>query len=561
MILHVLKNIIKSKTQTRCQECSEGLEIYNNFKIESPESKANYSEVLQKFEDYCSPRQKVVYKRYKFSSCVQLEGQTIESYVTHLKTLASTCEFAEKENGLIRDRIVMEIKDSGLQERLLRENKLGLEKAIEIVRAAEASREQIRNMKYETATINLVKEKENPNQLKKSSQYECKKCGRKLKPRECPAFGKICTKHNKKNHFAVKCFQNTKNIHEMNVPENKLDVYIDSVTVNETKWEMISFTDSIDKNIEMVSETTWFKSITLDVNHKCFDVNCKLDTGAEVNILPLYILNMFKVKPKLSETNLSLTTYGNFKLKPDGSLIINCSTNKLKNVPLPFYVVNVKSKSILGLKGCKELKLIERIAIQCSVISKNELIKQYKDVFTGIGEFPSEPYHITLKDNSVPVIHPPRRVPQALQPKLTSTLNNLEKEGIVSKVNKPTDWVQSLVLVEKPNGNQRLCLDPRDLNKVIKREHYQIPCTDDIISRLESKKIFSVVDLKDGFWHVPLDEVSSEICTFNTPFGRYKFNKLPFGIVSAPEVFQKRNQKLLRGIEGVEIYFDDIIVA
>ncbi|GFT25449.1 transposon Tf2-6 polyprotein [Nephila pilipes] len=512
---------------------SEGLEIYNTFKLESPESKANYSEVLQKFEDYCSPRQ------------------------NHPR-----CEFAEQENGLIRDRIVLGInKDSGLQERLLRENNLSLEKAIEIVRAAEASREQIRNMKYETATINYVKKKKNLNQPKKSSQYECKKCGRKHKPRECPAFRKICTKCNKKNLFAVKCFHNTKNIHEMNVPENKLDVYIDSVTVNETKGDMNSFTDSIDKNIEMVSET-WYKSITLDVNHKCFDVNFKLDTGAEVNILPLYILNMFKVKSKLSETNLFLTTYGNFKLKPNGSLIINCSTNKLKNVPLPFYVVNVKSKPILGLKGCKELKLIERIdAIECSVISKNELIKQYKDVFTGIGEFPSEPYHITLKDNSVLVIHPPRRVPQALQPKLKSTLNNLEKEGIVSKVNKPTDWVQSLVIEEKPNGNLRLCLDFRDLNKVIKREHYQIPCTDGIISRLEGKKIFSVVDLKDGFWHVLLDEVSSEICTFNTPFGRYKFNKLPFGIVSAPEVFQKRNQKLFGDIEGVEIYFDDIIVA
>ncbi|GFT92941.1 transposon Ty3-I Gag-Pol polyprotein [Trichonephila clavipes] len=84
----------------------------------------------------------------------------------------------------------------------------------------------------------------------------------------------------------------------------------------------------------------------------------------------------------------------------------------------------------------------------------------------GVGEFPNEPYHITLKDNAVPVINPPRRVPLALQPKLKSTLDRLEKEGIVSKVNTPTDWVQSLVIVEKPNGNLRLCLEPRDL-KVI----------------------------------------------------------------------------------------------
>ncbi|GFT02203.1 transposon Ty3-I Gag-Pol polyprotein [Trichonephila clavipes] len=215
----------------------------------------------------------------------------------------------------------------------------------------------------------------------------------------------------------------------------------------------------------MVSETTCYKNVSLDVNNKCFGVNFKLDTGTEVNILPLYILSTFKVNPKLSKTNISLTTYGNFNLKRNSSLIINCSTDKLKNVPLPFYVVNVKSKPILGLRGCKELKLIERIdAIECS-ISKNELIKQFKDVFTGVGEFPNEPYHITLKGNAVPVIHPPRRVPLTLQPKLKCTLDRLEKEGTVSKVNKPTDWVQSLVIVEKRNGNLRLCLDPRDLNK------------------------------------------------------------------------------------------------
>ncbi|GBN11898.1 Transposon Ty3-I Gag-Pol polyprotein [Araneus ventricosus] len=384
-------------------------------------------------------------------------------------------------------------------------------------------------MKEETAaTVNSVKRNRRQNQPKQSSQeYECKKCGRKHKPRECPAYGKVCTKCNKKNHFAVKCFQNSKNIHEMKVPENELEIYIDSVTEKVQENELNS--DSMNKNVEIVSET-WYKSVTLNINDKYFEVDLKLDTGAKVNILPLYVLNIVKVKPKLSETNLSLTAYGNFKLKPEGTIIINCSTSKLKNIPLQFYVVNVKSKPILGLKGCLELKLIERIdAIECSKISKNELIKQYKDVFTGTGEFPDEPYHITLKVNAIPVIHPPRRVPQALQTKLKETLDKLEKEKIVSKVNKPTDWVQSLVIVEKPNGNLRLCLEPRDLNKEIKREHYQIPSADDLISRLEGKKIFSVVDLKDGFWHVPLDE--------------------------------KRNQKLFGDIEGVEIYLDDIIVA
>ncbi|GFW59521.1 retrovirus-related Pol polyprotein from transposon 17.6 [Trichonephila clavipes] len=72
----------------------------------------------------------------------------------------------------------------------------------------------------------------------------------------------------------------------MNVPENEL-VYIDSMNENETKYAMKNSTDSNFKNVEMISETTWYKNVSLDVNNKCFDVNLKLDTGAEVNILPL----------------------------------------------------------------------------------------------------------------------------------------------------------------------------------------------------------------------------------------------------------------------------------
>ena len=91
----------------------------------------------------------------------------------------------------------------------------------------------------------------------------------------------------------------------------------------------------------------------------------------------------------------------------------------------------------------------------------------------------------------------------------------------------PTPWVNSLVIVEKRDGSSRLCLDPRDLNKAICREHHGILIAEDIASRLSGKKVFSVVDEKDGFWQVPLDDESSCLYKFNTPYGRYRFNKCP----------------------------------
>ena len=73
--------------------------------------------------------------------------------------------------------------------------------------------------------------------------------------------------------------------------------------------------------------------------------------------------------------------------------------------------------------------------------------------------------------------------------------------------------------------------------------------------------MFSTLDLKDGYWQVELDKESSLLCTFNTPFGRYRFTRMPFGLKSASEVFQKKNEAAFEGIKGIHIVADDIIIA
>ena len=135
------------------------------------------------------------------------------------------------------------------------------------------------------------------------------------------------------------------------------------------------------------------------------------------------------------------------------------------------------------------------------------------------------------------------------------------RTGVLKKVDQPTDWVSNLVVVEKKDWSLRLCLDPKDLNKAIKREHYKIPTMEEIAAEFTGKTVFSTLDLKDGYWQIQLDEDSSQLCTFNTPFGRYRFTRMPFGIKSASEVFQKRNEETFAGISGIHIVADDIIIA
>ena len=95
----------------------------------------------------------------------------------------------------------------------------------------------------------------------------------------------------------------------------------------------------------------------------------------------------------------------------------------------------------------------------------------------------------------------------------------------------------------------------------MKREHYKIPTAQEISSHLAGKKAFTTLDLKDGYWQIELDEPNSLLCTFNTPFGHFRFTRILFGLNSASEVFQKKNEEAFSGINGIHIMADDIIIA
>jgi len=117
-----------------------------------------------------------------------------------------------------------------------------------------------------------------------------------------------------------------------------------------------------------------------------------------------------------------------------------------------------------------------------------------------------------------------------------------------------------MVVVEKKNGSLRICLDPRDLNKAIKRQPYPTTTLDDITNVLKDAKIFSTFDTKNGYWQVRLTEESSKLTTFNTPVGRYRWLRLPFGICTASEVFQMRIKDALEGLNNILVIADDILV-
>ena len=229
----------------------------------------------------------------------------------------------------------------------------------------------------------------------------------------------------------------------------------------------------------------------------------------------------------------------------------------VKNIEydVEFQIVDMHAKPILGLSSCEDMNLVQRIDV-----IDDSILSSYGDVFQGIGEMRHE-YCIQYDKTVRPVVHPPRKVPAALRENLQKELERMETEGIIEKVDHPTDWVSSLVIVEKRTGGLRLCLDPRDLNKAVRREHWQLPTIEEIASRQSGNKIFSVLDATSAFWQIKLDPSCTDLTTFNTPFGRYKFLRLPFGLNSAAEVFAKRFHQAFERIPGVESYMDELLIG
>ena len=127
-------------------------------------------------------------------------------------------------------------------------------------------------------------------------------------------------------------------------------------------------------------------------------------------------------------------------------------------------------------------------------------------------------------------------------------------------MNASTDWVSNVVIATKPSGDLRICICPKELNKALKRERYPIPVIENVLPELSKARVFTKADARNGYWHVVLDEESATLTTFNTPFGRYYWRRLPLRLSVSSEIFQKWIHQALDGLPGLLEVHDDMVI-
>ena len=188
------------------------------------------------------------------------------------------------------------------------------------------------------------------------------------------------------------------------------------------------------------------------------------------------------------------------------------------------------------------------------LITKEYVSSEFRDIFKVIGKLPGGKYHIQLKPDAQSVEHPPRAVPEKKKAAYKEEL-----ESSACPVQGHTDWINGVVPVSKPDRSIRLCLDPKDLNKSIKRNQYCSKTIDEVSPELHRGKYFTLGDAASGYWMVELDNESSLLTTFNTPWGKYKWLRLPFGLKVSADAFQERLNVVLKEVKGITGCIDDIL--
>ena len=278
-----------------------------------------------------------------------------------------------------------------------------------------------------------------------------------------------------------------------------------------------------------------------------------IDSGASVNCMDKNIFNSVKTKStKLEKSNAKIYPFASkIPLKLLGVSSVNVVVNE-KLHKLIFHIIDGQCKAIIGYKCSVDLGIL-KICVNSMKAQKSNgdvdsILYEYKDRFERLGKLKDFQLKLHIDRNVQPVAQPTRKMPFKMREQVKNKLDELFKQDIIEKIEGPTSWLSPLVVVPKPNNDIRICVDMRQANTAVLRERFPLPNIDETLEEMNGAKVFSKLDLRQGFYQVEIEPSSRDITNFVTYDGIYRFRRRNFGISCAPEIYQRIIQQTLLDI-------------
>lgn len=525
----------------------------------------SYDALSKLLKEHFNPVPLQIAERFRFYKRDQKPDETINDYNVSLRKLSEHCNFGAVLNDALRDRLVCGLKNESIQKRLLSEKDLIYEKAVEIAVGMEAAQRDVKELHgHGQPLVNKLsggfkgrgrKNVQQPDASNKT-QKPCYRCNRSNHSAEqCRFKDSVCHTCNKKGHIAPACKSvKTDGKSGKGRAKSSNAGKVHQVEDDFGNFEMLfSVSAKSDRNVIWVKPTINGKSIEME-----------LDTGSGVSVMSKSDCEKWWPNCELEKTKLVLKTYSGEHLVPVGVLRCQVQINS-QSENLNLYVVENDNRPLFGREWLHALRLdwseIKALSVANTKSKLDELKTKYKSVFRKeVGHVKGVEAHLTLKEGAQPKFVKARSVPFAMKPKIEKELDKLVNEGVLEPVSH-SRWATPIVPVPKSNGELRICGDFKvTVNPALEVEKYPLPRIEEIFMSLGKGQKFSKLDLKQAYLQICVDEESKELLTISTHKRLFRYNRLLYGIASAPAIFQRLIESVV-DIPNVQVILDDMIIT
>ena len=530
-----------------------------------------YDSLIQLLRSHYKKKQSVVVHRFNFNTRLRKTTETLAEYVAALRELALNCKFGSQERleEMLRDRLVCGINHAGIQRKLLSEGDLSFSEALAFAQAIETAEQDAKKLgsavSQQPATVNFIP-KSGKSPSSPQTPPTCYRCGGPHLATHCRHKETQCNYCKINGHLARVCRARAraKEASFPRTPTSDKKPPKKTYHVQEDPQEDSTSEDEYGLNTVRGGRSPPY---TTNILLNDIPVEMEIDTGADVTIITQDTFEKLQQAGDLSlePANSKLKTYTGEDITVLGVVQLMVRYNS-KQLSLSVHVVSGSGPNLLGRDlittlgvSIDNLKEIRSVDLVCSV---QEVVNSHASVFSEeLGCYNGPPVKLKVHDNAKPKFYKARSAPFSLKSKIEAELDSLQSKSIISPV-KHSAWATPIVPVLKKNGKVRICGDYKlTVNQASPTETYPLPLIDELFTSMSGGKYFSKLDLENAYLQLPLDSASKQFVTINTHRGLFQYNRLPFGVASAPAVFQRHMEMLLQGLDGVSVYLDDIVVA
>lgn len=528
-----------------------------------------FEELATLVQNHRNPKPSVIVSRFNFNTRSRKSGESIADYIVHLRQLAGNCDFGDTLSSMLRDRLVCGVNDEKIQLRLLaEEDTMTFKNAMDIAISMESASRYAKDMEGVTAdtlSINAAKTTDSP-----VPRGKCFSCGGNHRRSICKFREAECYICHRKGHISKVCgsTSNASSPTSKRFPSSKATSQSSNMPTQQTAHHVETAAAPDPDTISTVaydvftlgSVTSRNNPIRVDVVINGVKLDMEVDSGAAVSIIDENTYAKHFDRCPLTSTNIRLRSYTG-EIPVMGKIDVEVRYLE-QSCLLPLVVVKGTGPSLFGRDWMSAIRLDWPNLLCVKKVVSVDMLQEFPELFTeGLGKFNGPPVEIHVNENAKSVFCRARSVPYALRSKIEDAIDRNVREGIWQPV-QYSDWAAPLVPVQKSDGTIRLCGDYKvTCNRVCEVDKYPIPKVSDVFSKLAGGKTFSKIDLSQAYSQIPVHETSQKYLTVNTHKGLYQVTRLPFGVSSAPGMFQRLMDCLVGDITGVVCYLDDILIT